>query len=357
MQAVKLFTPGPVQVKRLWMEKMSEPFMHHRGSDFEALMQRLQPKLQATFQTQQPVMLMAGSGTLAMGAAVVNLFAPGESVLVVSIGYFGDVFATIAKSHGLRVSMLSVTPGQAVNPSDVEQALSNNPTLSGVLITHHETASGVVNDLQAIGKITQAAGVLCVVDAISGLVIHELKMDEWGLDCVLTASQKSYFLPPGIALCAASPHALAKMATMPSRGYYCDWQRYLAMLATKQQTPFTPAIPLIIGLELACDAILAEGLEHLQVRHQQLRTTLQHRLTQLGFQLVVSDESIQGNVLVAVRLTSGARQLVNDLERQGLIVAPGQGSEIETVFRIGCIGDLQASDFELLYTALKNYQK
>lgn len=357
MANMTLFTPGPVQVNPMWMDAMAQPFMHHRGQDFAMLMARLQPKLQYTFQTQQPVMVMAGSGTLAMESAISNLFAAGDHVLVVSIGYFGEVFAKIAGIKGLQVTKLSFTPGTAADIKAVEAALQADATIKGILITHHETASGMVNDLAAIGQLARTYDVLVVVDAISGLVIHPLQMDEWGLDCVLTASQKSYFLPPGLALCACSERAWARIEAQAPKSYYQDWRLYRNFWVEKHQTPFTPPIPLLIGLELACDAIIAEGLAPLQARHQQLRQEVQGRLEQLGFSCPVLQPEAQGNVLVAVQVESDAKALTAFLESQGLMVAPGQGEEIETVFRIGCIGDLTAQDFERLYTALAQYQK
>lgn len=357
MAKMTLFTPGPVQVKSDWMNTMSQPFMHHRSQDFAQLMTRLQPKLQYTFQTEQPVMVMAGSGTLAMESALSNLFAIGEHVLVVSIGYFGDVFAKIAEVKGLKVTKLTFTPGTSADPKVVESALKADASICGILITHHDTATGMVNDLAAIGKVARENNVLVVVDAISGLVIHPLEMDEWGLDCVLTASQKSYFLPPGLALCACSQRAWERIEAQAPKTYYQDWRLYRDFLVQKQQTPFTPPIPLLIGLELACDAIITEGLSRLQDRHYRLRQSIQERIQQLGFSCPSLQPEAQGNVLVAVRVDSNARALTSFLETQGLMVAPGQGEEIDTVFRIGCIGDLATTDFERLYEALTTYQQ
>ncbi|MGL6227832.1 MAG: pyridoxal-phosphate-dependent aminotransferase family protein [Culicoidibacterales bacterium] len=356
MKRTRLFTPGPVMVKPEWMEIMSQPFMHHRGQEFASLMQRLQPKLQYTFQTQMPVMVMAGSGTLAMEAAVLNIFAAGEHVLVVSIGYFGEVFAKIAERNGLKVTKLTFSDGMAADPQAIAQALAADATISGILVTHHDTATGMVNDLHAIGAIAKAHDVIVVVDAISGLVIHELKMDEWGLDCVLTASQKSYFLPPGLALCACSQRAWQRIEAQTPRSYYQDFSAYKQMWETKNQTPFTPPIPLLIGLELACDAIIKESLPQLQARHEVLRQEVQHRLEALGFTCPVKQLDAQGNVLVAVEMAQGAKALTEHLEQVGIMVAPGQGAQIDTVFRVGCIGELSQADFECLYTELAQYQ-
>ncbi|MGL5916161.1 MAG: pyridoxal-phosphate-dependent aminotransferase family protein, partial [Culicoidibacterales bacterium] len=243
MNYTRLFTPGPVMVKPEWMEAMSQPFMHHRGKAFADLMQRMQSKLQYSFQTTMPVMVMAGSGTLAMEAAVLNLFAKGDHVLVVSIGYFGEVFAKIAQRNELKVTKLTFADGTAADPQAIAQILASEPSIRGILVTHHDTATGMVNDLQTIGAIAREHDVLFVVDAISGLVIHQLQMDDWGLDCVLTASQKSYFLPPGLAMCACSQRAWERIESQAPRSYYQDWRMYRQMWETKNQTPFTPPIP------------------------------------------------------------------------------------------------------------------
>ncbi|MGL5296056.1 MAG: pyridoxal-phosphate-dependent aminotransferase family protein [Culicoidibacterales bacterium] len=356
MSKVTLFTPGPVQVNPKWMEAMAQPFFHHRGREFEQLMRQLQPKLQYTFQTQQPVMVMAGSGTLAMESAVRNLFAVGEHVLVVSIGYFGDVFAKIATLCGLQVTMLSFEKGTAAQAEDIAQAIAKDSTISGVLVTHHETATGVANDLKSIAEVVKETEALLVVDAISGLVIHELKMDEWEIDCVLTASQKSYFLPPGLAMCACSQKAWKKMHALPAKSYYQDWRLYEQMWRTKQQTPFTPPIPLLVGLNYACDAIIEEGLDNLQARHQAIRMFVQKQVIESGYELAPTDPHAQGNVLVAIRVDQGAKNITDYLESHGFMVAPGQGEEIETIFRIGCIGYLEKSDFENLFATLVAYK-
>ena len=220
LNKVRLLTPGPTPLPERVRLALAHDMIHHRKSEFKAIMHRVQEQLRVLFGTQGPVLPLSCSGTGAMTAAVHGLFAPGEKVLVIEGGKFGQRWRAIAEQRGLTAVSIEVPWGQAVTPEAVRQALDADPAIRGVLVQLSETSTGVLHPVQALAQLTRSRDVLLVVDGISGVGLSPCPMDEWGLDCLLTGSQKGLMLPPGLALLALSPRAWSKAEATASGCFY-----------------------------------------------------------------------------------------------------------------------------------------
>ena len=348
-----LMTPGPTPIPPAVAAAMAEPIVYHRGPEFREVLARVLPRLSEVFRTQRPVVLFTASGTGAMESAVANLSSPGDRVLVVSAGHFGDRWAQIARRYGCEVAELGYEWGEIPDRADVEARLAE--TGAGVVYcTYSETSTGVVADVQAIAGRARAAGALCVVDAISALGALPLETDEWAVDVVVSGSQKALMTPPGLAFAAVSDAALEAAAAATSPRYYLDWERAL----TSQQelrNPFTPAVSLVRGLDAALDLLLAEGLEAAWDRARRLGRACRAGVKAAGLELFSPDDD-RSVVVTAIRVPEGidgvtlSRTMV---ERSGVTIAGGQGPLRGKVVRIGHIGYVGLDDVVAALDALE----
>jgi aspartate aminotransferase-like enzyme len=310
--------------------------------------------LKQVFQTQEDVFILTASGTGAMEAAVVNTLSPGDKVLAVSIGVFGERFARIAQAYGAQVQTLSFPWGTAADPDQVRQALREAPEIKAVLIAHNETSTGVTNDLQAIARIVKEEfDRLLLVDAISSLGSLPLPVDEWQCDVVITGSQKGWMVPPGLAMASVSQRAWQAYseATMPR--FYFDFgaaKRYL----DRGETPWTPAVSIFYGLDLALEKLFQEGMEQVYQRHARIAQRTREGAKALGLSLF-ADERVASNTVTAIQVPEGVdgRQLTALLrEEYDVVIAGGQQTLEGKIFRIGHLGYVTEQDIDEALEAL-----
>jgi aspartate aminotransferase-like enzyme len=321
-----------------------------RGPEFKALIGQLSAGLKPAFRTEQDVLIVTASGTGGLEAAVVSFLSPADPVLSVSIGVFGDRLATIASTFGADVTKPAIEWGRAAHPELVRAAVREmkaaGRTPVAVLLTFNETSTGVTNpiaDLAAVAH-AEAPEALLIVDAISGLGAMPFEMDAWGLDVVVTGSQKAWMIPPGLAMVAASDRAwaAAERARMP--GYYFDLVRHRDSLA-KGQTPWTPAVGLCFQLEAALELIAAEGYERIFTRHAACGAAARAGISAMGLRLF-ADPAHASQTVTSVHMPEGVEwsALNAELRARGLVLAGGQGTLTGRIFRIGHLGDVSVED-------------
>ncbi len=331
-----LFTPGPTPVPPEVLEVLARPAIHHRGPDFKQAYERVLARLREVFRTEHDVLLFASSGTGAFESAVANLTEPGERALVVSSGNFGERWAELAGRYGADVDHLRYAWGETPDPADVR---GRAEAAAVVYLVHSETSTGVVADVQALGAAAKEAGALVVVDAISSLGAVPCETDAWGLDVVVCGSQKALMTPPGLGVVSTSPAALAKARETTTPRFYFDWERTRKAQA-KLDAPFTPAVPLVLALDVALGLLLDEGLEAAFERHVRLGRATRAGIKAMGLELASPDED-RSAVVTTVRAPEelDVPAFLLDLrDRLGVQLIGGQGEWSGKVFRIGHIG-------------------
>jgi aspartate aminotransferase-like enzyme len=335
-----LRVPGPTPLPLEVREAQSAPMIDHRGTEFGEMQREISTGIAGLIGTREEVLLLTGSGTGAMEAAIVNVLSPGDRVLAVIIGAFGDRFSKIAAAFGAAVERFEVPWGQAADPAALAEHLAANPAYRAVLITHNETSTGVTNPLQALAGVVRAApgDPLLVVDGISGLGAMPFEMDAWGIDLVISASQKAFMGSPGIAIAALSQRAweAAEAATMPR--VYWDL-REARTWASKGQTPWTPAVSVLFGLRLGVRRLTTEGRERTWARHAAIALAVQAGLEGLGLRLVAAPEK-RSHTVTAAWLPEGLDWAPFNaaMRAEGLIVAGGQGGWAGRILRLGHMG-------------------
>ena len=347
--------PGPTPIPADVRKALARPMINHRGPEFAALLASVTERLQHFFQTEQPILTFPAAGSGAMEAAVVNCFSPGDTVLAVTMGVFGNRFAKIAENFGLRVTRLEVPWGQAADPAEVAQALDDLPGVKGVLLTHNETSTGIMNPLETLARAVRAArpDTLLLVDAVSSLGCVDVQMDAWGIDVLFTASQKGWMAPPGLAMVAASARAwdALERATLPR--FYWDFRNVRKSL-DKGQTPYTPPVSIFFALDVALDMMAAEGREAVFARHQRVADLTRNRAKALGLSLF-GDLAHASNTVTALNVPQGvdAKSLVKGLrERENVIISGGQERLEGQIIRIGHLGYVHESDLAACMDAL-----
>ena len=344
-----LFTPGPTPVPPEVLAAMAQPMIHHRGSDFRALYERCLGRLREVFRTESDVLMFVASGTGGMESATANLCAPGERVLVVSAGYFGERWAALARAYGCDVDELRYEWGAMPAADDVAERAAG---AKAVFLTQSETSTGVVADVQALAAAAREAGALAVVDAVSSLGAVPLETDAWGVDVVVSGSQKALMTPPGLALVSVSDAAWDRLS--PSPRFYFDWERTRTAQA-KLDAAFTPAVSLVAGLDVALGLLLDEGLDAAFAHHVRLGRACREGIKAMGLELFSPDDD-RSAVVTAVHGPEGSDtgELVALLrDRHGITVAPGQGPLKGRVFRIGHIGYFDVFDITTALAAVE----
>ncbi len=344
-----LLTPGPTEIPGESIEAMSRK-AHHRTSEFRKAFTSVVENLHWLFKTKNDILVFASSGTGAMEASVVNLFSPGDRVLICSNGKFGKRFAEITKSYGLNVDIYAEGWGKAINPEMVNEMLKKDT--KAVFLTHNETSTGVANDVKAVGRIVKENGSLFIVDTISGLGVMEFETDRWGVDVAVSGSQKGLMAPPGLSFVSLSEDAWEshRHARLPK--YYFSFDSYKEKLETGQ-TPFTPAIPLIFSLEKSLDFIKKSGLENLFKKYSALADMTRERILKMGLELFAERPS---SALTSVRSPQNisSRDIVEHMKRKGIVIAGGQGQFKETIFRIAHMGYIERKHIEMCMDALSS---
>ena len=340
----RLLTPGPTPLPERVRLAMAADMIHHRKPEFKALLGRVQTGLRELFGTAQPVLPLACSGTGAMTAAVANLFAPGEKVLVVEGGVFARRWTEIAQSQGLGVVSLPVEWGQGVTPDALEQALAANPDVCGVLVQLSETSTTVQHPLEQVAAVVRKRGILLVVDGISGVGISPCPMDAWGIDCLVTGAQKGLMLPPGLGFIALSEQAWKKAESLDVRNFYFDLRKE-RQNSEKNQTAFTPAISLLVGLAEGLEMFREFGLENVYRKQWALTQMVRTGVAALGLTLFAPKDYAWG--VTGVRLPEGVRAsdlLARAAADYGVVMAAGQDHLKDRMIRIGHMGWVDYAD-------------
>jgi len=343
----KLFTPGPVEPYPLSRIDL----FHHRTSDFRKLLSSVEEKLKLVFGTKEPVFILTSSGTGAMEAVVVNLFSPEERVLVIDSGKFGRRWAELARVFGLEVSVISLPRGAAVSPEELRERLEAERDISAVLFAAVETATGAYTDPRMVADVvSHFPDVLLVVDAISSLALHPMRMDEWGLDVVIGCSQKGFMGYPGLSFISLSSRAWERVKRGKLPRYYFDLERARSLIQ-RGFTPFTPASSLIFHLDRALSYILEEvGLDRMIEERARLSASFRSALPHLFLSPLAKEAPSNALTAVVPPPRVDPDQVVSLLDREfGFVVARGQEELAGKIFRVGHMGYLSFSDtFELI---------
>jgi aspartate aminotransferase-like enzyme len=348
-----LMTPGPTPAPPEVLAAIAQPVIHHRGPDFKKLYAECLGRLRDVFRTESEVLLFGGSGTGAMESAVANLCSPGEPVLVVSAGYFGERWASLAAAYGADVDHFRYAWGEIPSPDEVADRLRERAA-TAVYLTQSETSTGVVSDLPPFAAAARDAGALSVVDAISSLGAVPLETDAWGIDVVASGAQKALMTPPGLALLSASRAAWDARERASSPRFYFDWER-TRKGQTTLDAPVTPPVSLVAGLNVALGMLLGEGLEGAFDRHVRLGRACREGVKAMGLELFSPDDDSSA-VVTAIRAPDGidSDELVLLLrDRHGITLAPGQGELKGKIFRIGHIGYYDVFDITTALAAVE----
>ncbi len=349
MKKYQLMAPGPTPVPPNVLLAMAQPIIHHRTPEYEALSVEVRAGLKRLFQTSQDVIAMASSGTGAMEAAVSNTLSAGDTVLVLKAGKFGERFLEICAAYGVKTVALEAPFGNTVPAARFAQALTEHPGVRAVLMQHSESSTAVLHDVKGIAAVTRGTDKILIVDAVSSLGIADLQMDAWGVDIVISGSQKGLMLPPGLSFCAVSEKAWGHVKTSRLPKYYFDLQAEKKWVE-KNEPRFTPAVSIMLGLREVLRMIEAEGLAQVFQRHERLARATRSGVEALGLELfaktnpspaltaVVSPTGIDSEKILATYSTS-----------HNITIAGGQGEMKGQVFRLGHMG--YVSDFDVL-TAL-----
>ncbi len=346
--------PGPTPCPEAVLKEMGRQMINHRGPEFARLLEDTTAKMKKVFRTEGDVLMLTGSGTGGMEAAVVNSLSPGDKVLNISIGVFGDRFAEIAETFGADVVRLNFEWGKAADPDVVRKALAENPGVKAVVVTHNETSTGVTNDLKALSEVFKEFDKIVLVDAISSLSSLELAVDDWGLDVTVSASQKGWMVPPGLAMISVSPRAWQAHAQSKIPRYYWDLATAKDFLE-KGQTPWTPAVSQVFALDVALEMLLQEGLDNVVARHQRIADTTRAGVKELGLTLF-AEESHASNTVTAINVpegVDGARLNKIMREEYNIVLGGGQSTMKGKIFRIGHLGWVSQNEIKEVFKALK----
>jgi serine---pyruvate transaminase len=352
-----LMTAGPTPLPPQVSQVMAEPMLYHRAPAFIDVYARVLESLKGIFQTSGEVLLFAASGTGAMESAVANLARPGEPALVASCGKFGERWAELCHAYGAATVHYEAGWGNKVEPADLDRELAEHEGAKVVFTSFSETSTGVVNDVQALTEVAHRHGALLAVDAVSGIGAVPLPQDDWGVDVVVAGSQKALMSPPGLAFASPNEAALARAAETGGAGrYYFDWQRTLeGQRKDPPDSPFTPAVGLVLALDVALQLIEQEGLEAVHERHRLLGRATREAAKALELDLF-GPEDQNANVVTAIRLPDaidGAKVPKLMRDRYGVTIAGGQGKLKGKIARIAHCGYFGAFDIVVTVSALE----
>ncbi|MBN9494803.1 alanine--glyoxylate aminotransferase family protein, partial [bacterium] len=343
---MNLRIPGPTPVPADVLAASARQMLNHRGPEFAQIVRRVTDGLNWVFGSSTDVLTISASGTGGLEAAVVNTLSPGDRVLAVSIGSFGDRIRSIASTFGADVVPYTLEWGEAADPTIVGSMLDADASIKAVLVTHNETSTGVTNPLEAIAREVRARDRLIIVDAVSSMSSIPCPVERWGLDVVVSGSQKGWMAPPGLAFLYMSERAWAAndAATMPR--FYFDAKKHRDSIE-KLQTPWTPAMTVYYAMDAAFPILHAEGLEGIFTRHEAIADYARQRVKSLGLKLVPVNEQFASNTVTAVWWPDGVdgKAIARKArEEHGVVLGGGQGKLDGKIFRIGHLGYVQQSD-------------
>jgi aspartate aminotransferase-like enzyme len=354
MEKKYLFSPGPTMLPPEVLLKMAEPIMHHREPEFEKIYAEIREGMKYLFQTKNEVLIFTSSGTGAMEGAVSNLLSQGDKAIVVRGGKFGERWGEICKAYGIEFIPIDVEWGKAVDPKKIKELLESDPSIRAVYTQASETSTGVRHPVQAIADLVKRyEDKVIVVDAITGIGVFNIPTDAWGLDVVISGSQKALMLPPGLSFATLSDKAwrLVEKSTLPK--YYFDFKKELKN-TKKNQSSYTPAISLYVGLRETLRMIRSEGLEAVFHRHEKLAEATRRAVKALGLELYAPDSP--SDAVTAVKIPGGIDgEKLKDLffEKFGITVAEGQDRAKGKIIRIAHLGYYERLDMVMVISALE----
>lgn len=338
MQKKYLLAPGPTPVPPEALLAMAMPIIHHRAPDFLPVLDSAKKGLQWLYQTKNDVLILCSTGTGGMDGSVSNFLSPGDDVLVINGGKFGERWTKICQAYGMKVEEILVEWGYTVKPEAVEAALKKNPKIKAVFVQANETSTGVYHDVKSIAAVVKKTDALFVVDAISALVAHDIRTDEWGIDVMIGGSQKGVMLPPGLAFVSVSDKAWKMADTAKTPKFYFNFKKERENLS-KNQTTWTSPVTLIIGLNAAIKMLQDEGLENVLKRHDKLARATRAGAEALGLKLFPKESP--SNALTAIEAPAGVdgQAIYKNLrEKYGITGAGGQDKLKGKIFRIAHLG-------------------
>jgi aspartate aminotransferase-like enzyme len=349
-----LLAPGPTPVPPEVLLAMARPIIHHRAPEFAQLFGEVREDLKWLFQTQNDVLTLASSGTGGMEGAVSNFLSPGDKALVINGGKFGERWGKLCKTFGVQVTEIKVEWGQAVDPQAVADALKKDPAIKAVYVQASETSTGVAHDTKALAEIVKPhEGTILVVDAITALGVLDLKTDEWGLDVVVTGSQKALMLPPGLAFVSVSEKAWQLADKAKNASFYFNFKKERES-QIKNQTAYTPAVSLILGLQEVLKMLKAEGLEAILARHASLARAMREGVKAAG--LALFPKQSPSDALTAVSAPEGVdgQAIYKNLRVQyGITAAGGQDHLKGKIFRVSHMGYMDSFDVIMTLAAIE----
>ena len=345
---MNLRIPGPIPVPDDFLQILSRQMINHRGPEFKELLYRVTERLKTVFATENDMFILSSSGTGGMEAAISNTLSVGDKVICASIGSFGNRFGEIAKRFGANVEMVNFEPGTSINIEVLEQALNDHKNVKAVLVTHNETNTGVTNNLKQVAKIVKKdSGRLLLVDGISSVCSIPLQTDEWECDVVVSASQKGWMLPPGLAFISFSPLAWKFNSVSDMPRFYFDLIQYKSYYE-KGQPPWTPALSIIFALDKALEQIIDEGMENVYSRHSSIANQVRNGIKAIGLSLF-PNISVASNTVTAVKSPDGLdadilrKQVQQDHD---VVLAGGYGPQQGKIFRIGHLGYVKPKEID-----------
>lgn len=334
-----LLAPGPTPVPSEALLAMAMPIIHHRSPDFLPVLDAAKKGLQWLYQTKNDVLILCSTGTGGMVGAVNNFFSPGDKVITINGGKFGERWTKICKAYGLNADEMIVEWGYAVKPEAIDEKLKKDPSIKGVFVQASETSTGVYHDIEALARVVKRyENTIFIVDAISALVAHDIKMDVWGIDVLIGGSQKGVMLPPGLAFVGISEKAWKFAETSKCPRFYFNFKKERENLA-KNQTNFTSPVTLIIGLNETIKLLQKEGLENVFKRHEKLANATRKAMQAIDLELFPKESP--SNAVTAVCAPSGVdgQAIYKNLrEKYGITAAGGQAHVKGKIFRIAHLG-------------------
>jgi aspartate aminotransferase-like enzyme len=350
---MQLRVPGPTPCPPQALQAMGRQMINHRGAEFGEILRSTTEKLKQVFQTKGDVFLLTASGTGGMEAAIVNTLSPGDRVLSISNGFFAERFGDIAEQYGAEVTRLNFEWGKPVAPEAVDKALRADGNIKAVLATHNETSTGMTNNLNELSAVVKKFDKLLLVDAISSLGCINLPTDDWHCDVVVTASQKGWMVPPGLAMVSVSEKAWQAHAQAKMPRYYWDFSKAKDYLQ-KGQTPWTPVISIFYALNTTLDLMLSEGPANIFARHARVAQLARNEAKSWGLSLF-PEANYASNTVTAINASDSINvpkliQLLRD--EHEVVIAGGQGRLSGKIFRIGHLGMVNEKDMKIVLQAL-----
>ena len=351
MKKQYLLTPGPAPVPEEVAKVMAEPIIHHRTPQYREIARGVNENLKKIFKTKNNVLTFTSSGSGAMEASVINTLSKNDTAIVVRGGKFGERFAEICAAYGVKVVAIDIEWGTAPEPSLIDEMLKKHEGAKAVFIQLCETSTATVYDVKAIGEVVKKTDAILVVDAISGLGADNMETDKWGVDIAIGGSQKAFMIPPGLAFCAVSEKAwsLAKKAALPR--FYYDFNKYNKLVG-EGDSPWTPAISLVLGLGKALSMITEVGVDNFIKRHEEDARFVRKSVKNMGLGLF---SKFPSDAVTAVKTPEGvdAGNIIKALKSKGITLAGGQAGLKGKIFRIAHMGAITREDLEYALSVLK----